>query len=114
MDFTPHEDHEAIREGVRKVCAAFDDTYWSRLDEAHEFPWEFYERMAEGGWIGIAIPEQYGGGGQGITEASIILEEVAASGAAMNGCSAIHLSIFGMHPVVLHRSEEHTSELQSR
>ena len=62
--------------------------------------------MAEGGWIGIAIPEEYGGGGRGITEASIVLEEVAASGAAMNGAAAIHLSIFGMNPVVRHGSDE--------
>ena len=62
--------------------------------------------MADGGWVGIAIPEAYGGGGRGINEASLVLEEVAASGAAMNGCSAVHLSIFGMHPVVLHGSEE--------
>ncbi|MGH8973837.1 MAG: acyl-CoA dehydrogenase family protein [Acidimicrobiia bacterium] len=105
MEFAPDEMHEAIRDGVRKVCAAFDDAYWRRCDEEHEFPWAFYEAMAAGGWIGIAIPEAYGGGGQGITEASIVLEEVAASGAAMNGCSAIHLSIFGMNPVVRHGSE---------
>ena len=60
--------------------------------------------MAAGGWIGIAIPEEFGGGGRGITEASVVLEEVAASGAAMNGASAIHLSIFGMNPVVKHGS----------
>src|SRR3954449_10840014 len=77
-----------------------------RHDRDHEFPWEFYNAMAEGGWVGIAIPEEYGGGGQGITEASIVLEEVAASGAAMNGCSGIHLSIFGMNAVVKHGSEE--------
>ena len=59
--------------------------------------------MAAGGWIGIAIPERYGGGGQGIREAATVLEEVAASGACMNGASAIHLSIFGMHPVVAAR-----------
>ena len=75
------------REGVRRVCADFPDDYWRRCDEAHEFPWDFYERMADGGWVGIAIPEEYGGGGRGITEASIVLEEIAASGAAMNGCS---------------------------
>src|SRR5215831_8662600 len=62
--------------------------------------------MAAGGWIGIAIPAEYGGGGRGITEASIVLEEVAASGACMNGASSIHLSIFGMHPVVRHGSAE--------
>ena len=106
MDFTPDPDHDAIREGVRRVCADFPDEYWRRCDEAHEFPWDFYRAMAAGGWIGIAIPETYGGGGRGVTEASIVLEEVAASGAAMNGCSAIHLSIFGMGPVIAHGSEE--------
>jgi acyl-CoA dehydrogenase len=106
VDFAEHEDHRAIRAAVRDVCKQFDDDYWMRLDAEHTFPWEFYREMAKGGWIGIAIPEAYGGGGQGITEASLVLEEVAASGACMNGASAIHLSIFGMHPVVLHGSEE--------
>jgi len=106
MDFTPDPDEDLIREAVRAVCARFDDAYWSERDARHEFPWEFYAAMADGGWVGIAIPEAYGGGGRGINEASIVLEEVAASGAAMNGCSAVHLSIFGMHPVVLHGSEE--------
>jgi acyl-CoA dehydrogenase len=106
MDFEESEDHDAIRRAVRDVCAQFDDDYWMRHDRDHEFPWEFYAAMAEGGWIGIAIPEAYGGGGQGIAEASIVLEEVAASGACMNGASSIHLSIFGMHPVVLHGDEQ--------
>ncbi|HKN89628.1 MAG TPA: acyl-CoA dehydrogenase family protein [Acidimicrobiia bacterium] len=106
MDFAPDPDEELIREAVRAVCARFDDVYWSERDARHEFPWEFYAAMADGGWVGIAIPEAYGGGGRGINEASLVLEEVAASGAAMNGCSAVHLSIFGMHPVVLHGSEE--------
>jgi acyl-CoA dehydrogenase len=106
MDFSEHEDHIAIRDGVRRVCRDFDDAYWRERDERHEFPWAFYNALADGGWIGIAIPEEYGGGGRGITEASIVLEEVAASGAAMNGCSAIHLSIFGMNPVVKHGSPE--------
>lgn len=106
MDFAPDEDSEAIREGVRRACGRFDDAYWRRHDADHEFPWDFYDAMAEGGWIGIAIPDEYGGGGRGITEASLVLEEVAASGAAMNGCSAIHLSMFGMNPVVKHGSAE--------
>jgi acyl-CoA dehydrogenase len=105
MDFAVDDTHEAIREGVRRVCSKFDDAYWRRCDAEHEFPWAFYDAMAEGGWVGIAIPEEFGGGGQGITEASIVLEEVAASGAAMNGCSALHLSIFGMNPVVKHGSD---------
>jgi acyl-CoA dehydrogenase len=105
MDFSVDETHEAIREGVRRVCSKFDDVYWRKCDAEHEFPWAFYDAMAEGGWVGIAIPEEFGGGGQGITEASIVLEEIAASGAAMNGCSALHLSIFGMNPVVKHGSD---------
>ena len=106
MEFAPDPDHEAIREAVRRVCARFDDAYWRERDERHEFPWDFYRAMADGGWIGIAIPEEYGGGGRGIAEAAVVLEEVAASGAAMNGASAIHLSIFGMNPVVKHGSED--------
>lgn len=106
MDFAETDDHQVIRDAVRRVCAGFDDDYWSRCDECHAFPWTFYDAMAAGGWIGIAMPEAVGGGGAGIDEASIVLEEVAASGACMNGASAIHLSIFGMHPVVVHGSEE--------
>ena len=101
----PDATHEDLRDGVRRVCSKFPDEYWRRLDAEHEFPWDFYEAMAEGGWIGVALPETYGGGGLGITEASIVLEEVAASGAAMNGCSALHTSIFGMNPVVKHGSD---------
>ena len=111
MDFEGNEVYEAIRDGVRRVCADFPDEYWSEKDKAHEFPWEFYEKIAEGGWIGIAIPEEFGGGGKGITEASIVLEEIAASGAAMNGCSAIHLSMFGMEPVRKYGSSELVSEV---
>ena len=111
MQFDEDEDHQAIRDAVRRVCSGFDDAYWADLDDRHEFPWAFYDAMASGGWIGIAMPEAYGGGGQGITEASIVLEEVAASGACMNGASAIHLSIFGMHPVVVHGSEELKSRI---
>jgi len=100
------EDIELVREAVRGLCARFDDDYWAGCEEDHRFPWDFYAAMAEGGWIGIAIPEAYGGGGQGIRHAAAVLEEVAASGACMNGASSVHMSIFGMHPVVLHGSEE--------
>jgi acyl-CoA dehydrogenase len=105
MDFTPDEDHEAIADAVRRVCAGFDDDYWAACDAEHRFPWDFYRRMAEGGWLGVAIPEAYGGGGRGIAEAAIVLREVARSGAAMNGCSALHLTIFGLNPVVRFGSE---------
>ena len=106
MNFETTEEHQLIRDAVGRICANFPDEYWAACDREHRFPWDFYNALAADGWIGIAIPEKYGGSGRGITEASILLEEVAASGAAMNGCSAIHLSIFGMHPVVRHGSEE--------
>ena len=106
MNFELSEEQLLIRESVVKLCADFPDDYWSKKDTEHEFPWDFYEAMAEAGWLGIAIPEAYGGSGRGITEASLVLEEVAASGAAMNGATSIHLSIFGMHPVVKYGSEE--------
>ncbi len=106
LEFEVSEEHQLIRNAVQKICADYPDEYWAEKDEAHEFPWDFYNAMAQAGWIGIAIPEAYGGSGRGVTEASIVLEEVAASGAAMNGCSGLHLSIFGMHPVVKHGSEE--------
>jgi acyl-CoA dehydrogenase len=99
VDFRENEDHAAIAEAVRAICVKFDDDYWSACDQEHRFPWEFYNVMAEGGWLGIAMPEEYGGGGLGITEASILLREVAASGAAMNGCTALHLTMFGLNPV---------------
>jgi acyl-CoA dehydrogenase len=106
MDFTENADHQQLRAAIREICARFPDEYWAGLDDRHEFPWAFYDAMAAGGWIGVAIPAAYGGGGGGITDASIVLEEVAASGACMNGASSIHLSIFGMQPVVLHGSDE--------
>lgn len=95
-----------IREAVGALCQRFDDDYWAACEAEHRFPWDFYRAMADGGWIGIATPEAYGGGGQGIRQAAAVLEEVAASGACMNGASAVHMSIFGMHPVVVHGSEE--------
>ena len=100
MDFSTNEDHAAICAAVDALCSQFDDNYWYECDRDHRFPWEFYDQMAVGGWIGIAIPEQYGGGGQGIAEAALVLNRVAASGAAMNGSSAIHLTMFGLNPVV--------------
>ncbi|EWT07796.1 acyl-CoA dehydrogenase [Intrasporangium chromatireducens Q5-1] len=106
MDFDLTDDQAEIRKAVRELAGRFDDQYWLEKDWAHEFPSEFYDEFAKGGWLGITTPEDYGGHGLGITEASIILEEIAASGAGMNGASSMHLSIFGMHPVIVHGSEE--------
>ncbi|NKQ51516.1 acyl-CoA/acyl-ACP dehydrogenase [Amycolatopsis sp. K13G38] len=106
MDFELTEDQRAVREGVAGLVRKFDDQYWLEKDQAHEFPAEFYDAIAKGGWLGITIPEAYGGHGLGITEATLLAEEVARSGGGMNAASSIHMSIFGMHPVVVHGSAE--------
>ena len=114
MDFELTEDQLTIRKAVAELAGRFDDQYWMEKDEAHEFPGEFYKAFADGGWLGITTPEEYGGSGFGITEASILLEEAAASGGGMNAASSMHLSIFGMHPVIVHGSEEMKQETLPR
>lgn len=106
MHFDLTEDQQIIRSAVAALARNFDDRYWMAKDQAHEFPSEFYDAIAKGGWLGLTIPAEYGGHGLGITEATLLLEEVARSGGGMNAASAIHLNIFGMHPVVVHGSEE--------
>ena len=94
------EEQEAIREGVAKVCAAFDDDYWRRTDDTGDFPEAFVAAIAEGGWLGVAMPESVGGAGLGLTEAAEMMQTVAQSGAGFSGASAIHLNIFGPMPIV--------------
>src|SRR5580704_14286743 len=106
MSFELTDDQELIRKSVAELSSKFDDHYWMEKDQAHEFPSEFYQAIASGGWLGMTIPEEYGGHGLGITEATLLAEEVARAGGAMNAASAIHLSIFGMQPVVKHGSDE--------
>lgn len=106
MDLTPDPLHEDIRSSVRALMKNFPDEYWLEHDNSHEFPWEFYNAVAEGGWLGLTIPEEYGGGGLGVTEAAIVEQEIAASGAGMGGCSAVHIGIFGFEPIINHGSKD--------
>ena len=88
-------------------CASdFGDDYWLKKDEEGGFPHEFHRAMAEAGWLGIAMPEAYGGSGLGITEAAVLMQAVAESGAGFSGASAIHMNIFGLHPVVVFGTDE--------
>jgi acyl-CoA dehydrogenase len=105
MDFDLTEAQQEIVRGVRTMCQRFPDDYWRDKDARHEFPQEFYKAVAEAGFLGIAIPEEYGGSGLGITEAALVMREVAYAG-AMNAASSIHLGIFGLAPLVVHGSEE--------
>ena len=102
MNFEPNPDHEAIRDGVRSLMADFPDAYWLAKDERHEYPKEFYDAFAKAGFLGVAIPESLGGSGLGVAEAGLVLHEVCASGAGLNGASAVHLSMFGINPVIKH------------
>ncbi len=105
MDFEFSEDQRAIREAVSRTCARFGDDYWLKLDREGGFPHDFHAAIAADGWLGIAMPEQYGGSGLGITEAALMMETIAASGAGFSGASAIHMNIFGLHPVVVYASD---------
>ena len=103
------EDQESIRETVEKVCLEFEDAFWLERDESGEFPEEFYRAMANGGWLGIAIPEDYGGAGVGVTEATIMMHTVAKTRGGMSAASAIHMNIFGPHPICVFGTEEQKS-----
>jgi acyl-CoA dehydrogenase len=106
MDFELTSAQQEIVRQIRALCSHFSTEYWRDHDERHEFPIEFYRAVAEGGYLGVAIPESYGGSSLGITEAALVMRELAAGGGAMNAASAVHLSIFGVHPLVVHGNEE--------
>ena len=106
MNFDLTQDQVAIREAVTGVCADFNDDYWLRKDREGGFPEDFYRAMANAGWLGIAMPGEYGGAGLGIAEACLMMETVSGSGAGLSGASAIHMNVFGLHPVVVYGSDE--------
>jgi acyl-CoA dehydrogenase len=106
MNFSLSEDQLAVRSGVESVCASFGDEYWLKKDREGGFPHDFYEAVAHAGWLGIAMPAEFGGAGLGIAEAALMMETVSGSGAGMSGASAIHMNVFGLHPVVVFGSNE--------
>ena len=97
-----NDDHEAIRAGVRAVVTRFGDDYWLARDDDGEFPRDFHQAMAKAGWLGITMPVEYGGAGLGVTEAAIMMREVASHGGAMAAASSVHINLFGPHPIVVH------------
>lgn len=106
MDFSISEDHRAIRDGVSAVVRKFDDEYWLARDEDGEFPREFHRAMADAGWLGITMPTEYGGAGLGVSEAVIMLHEVASHGGGMASASTVHINLFGPHPIVVFGTPE--------
>ena len=104
FEFTP--DQLAIREAISRICKGFDAEYWLQRDREGGFPHDFHKAIADAGWLGICMPEEYGGSGLGILEAAIMLQAISESGAGMTGASAIHMNIFGLNPVVVFGTPE--------
>jgi acyl-CoA dehydrogenase len=106
MDASLTPEQREIREAIFKICAHFGDEYWLKKDKEGGFPFEFHEALAADGWLGIAMPEEFGGSGLGITEAALMMQAIAESGAGMQGASAVHMNIFGLNPVVVFGTDE--------
>ena len=109
MNFYLDEQQLAIRHAIEKICDQFDDDYWFARDADGEFPEEFVKAITEGGWLGIAMPEEYGGSGLGITETAVLAHTIARSGAGMSGASAVHLNLFGPNPIVVFGTDDQKS-----
>ncbi|MBX9605182.1 MAG: acyl-CoA/acyl-ACP dehydrogenase [Gammaproteobacteria bacterium] len=109
MDFDLTEQQRAIREAVRAVVSRFDADYWLARDDDGEFPHAFHGAMAEAGWLGITMPEEYGGAGLGVTEAAIMMHEVASHGGGIAAASTVHINLFGPHPIVVFGTDEQKS-----
>jgi len=99
-----------LRDAIRTICDRFDDAYWAAKDAAHEFPHEFANAIATGGWLGIAMPVEYGGAGLGVTEAAIMMQEIGRSAGVFAACSTVHINIFGLHAIVKHGTERQKEE----
>jgi acyl-CoA dehydrogenase len=106
MDFSFSDDQLSIKEAIEKICEPFDEHYWLKRDNEGGFPHELHRALADGGWLGICIPTEYGGSGLGMTEATIMMQTISESGAGMSGASAVHMNIFGLNPVVQFATEE--------
>ncbi|CAI7626417.1 unnamed protein product [Penicillium palitans] len=100
------ESQRTVRESISKICWDFPDSYWAQVDESHRFPTELYEALASQGWLGICLPQRYGGSELGISEAAVMMQTIAESGGGMTGASSIHMNIFGLEPVAKFGTEE--------
>ena len=105
MNFAWTPEQEAIRDAIFQVCKPFDAAYWLDRDRNGGFPLDFHKAIADAGWMGVCMPEAYGGAGLGILEAAIMVQAISESGAGLSGVSAIHMNIFGLNPVVVFGTE---------
>jgi acyl-CoA dehydrogenase len=105
VDFSLSEEQQTIRDAILKHCAQFSPEYWLEHDRSAEFPHDFYKSLVDAGWLGIATPTEFGGSGLGITEAALMMQAIAESGAGMSGASAVHMPVFSLQPVALFGTE---------
>ena len=106
MELSFSDEQQSIRDAIAKLCAKYDDDYWLKRDKEGGFPEDFVKDLADGGWLGIAMPPEFGGSGLGVTEAALMMQTIAESGAGFSGASAVHINLFGPHPIVVHGTEE--------
>ena len=106
MNFEQSADQHRIHEAISRLCTSFGDDYWLACDRESKFPSDFHQALASNGWLGVAMPEKYGGAGLGIAEAAIMMQAIAESGAGFTGASAVHINIFGLNPVVVFGTDE--------
>src|SRR6185312_6135854 len=106
MDFALSDNQQSIRDAIAKICTRFDDAYWLKKDKEGGFPQDFHKAMADAGWLGICIPEAYGGSGLGITDDAIMMRTISESGARMSGASGGQLNIFGLNSGVVFGTRE--------
>jgi len=105
MNFDLSEEQQKIIDSIARLCQRFPEDYWLKRDKEGGFPADFHQALAKDGWLGIAMPEEYGGAGLGITEAALMMQTIAQSGAGFSGASAVHMNIFGLNPVVVFGTE---------
>src|SRR5260370_12682950 len=106
MDCSLTPDEQNIGEAILKHCSRFPDEYWLERDRDGVFPHDFYKSLLDAGWLGIAMPSEFGGSGLGITEAAVMMQAIAESGACMSGASSVHIPVFSLQPVVLFGTAE--------
>jgi acyl-CoA dehydrogenase len=111
MDFNLSQEQQAIRAAIERICEKFDADYWLAKDRDGGFPHDFHKAFADAGWLGICIPEDYGGAALGVTEAAIMMQTIAQSGAGLSGASALHMNIFGLNPVVVFGTAEQKARM---
>ena len=106
MKFNLNQTQLSIIDSVNNIMKNYNDEYWLQCDKESKFPQKFYEEVANGGWLGICMPKEYGGSALGVSEASIFMQKISETGGGMAAASSIHINIFGPHPIVVYGTKE--------